>query len=205
MGKKFKIYIIEDSKAKIRSMQEYFDGVNSLLGEVDLGEIETYENSEKIFKEHGYSEVKLEVIETQNADQDFYNYDYTEQDDFLKSIREIVKREEDRVFFLDLALNTMERSDFKDGQEKLDPKNAKMAYSIIESSVFNERVVISTRYDGIDREFENMFDLKEDMKLKVTRFFLPAFVFSEQNTEKNFVTSINEVMEEVCDCEYNIK
>lgn len=205
MGKNLKIYIVEDSKAKIRSMKEYFEGVNSLLSEVSLGEVDAYEGSEKIFKERGYSKVTLEVIKTKNEGPDFYNYDYKEQDDFLNSISEIVKREEDRVFFLDLALNTVERSDFKDGQEKLDPKNAKMVYSIIESSIFNERVVVSTRYDGIEKEFDNMFDLKGDMKLKVTRFFLPAFVFSEQNTEKNFVTSINEVMEEVCDSEHNIK
>lgn len=197
MKKVLKIYVIEDAKSKIRCMKKYFDGVNCLLSQTG-NLVESYQNSEKFLRKHKYEQVILENVETENEEEEYYNFDSSKNKDFLKKIKEIIRTKENRIFILDLALNTKERAEFQLDQNRLKAQTAKEIFDIIKSSVCKEVVVISSRYMGIEDEYLLVLGIsREELDDKIAVKFLPADVFNVRNAEKEMVIAINEVLEEI--------
>lgn len=197
LKKVLKIYVVEDAKSKIRCMKKYFDGVNYLLAPKG-NLVESYQNSEKLLKKHEYEQVILENVKTDNEEEEYYNFDSRKNKDFLKKIKEIIEAQENRIFILDLALNTKERAEFQLDQNRLRAQTAKEIFDIIKSSKYKEVVVISSRYTGIEDEYLLILGInKEELCDKIAVEFLPADVFNIRNTEKEIVIAINEVLEEI--------
>lgn len=197
MCKILKIYIIEDARKKVENMKKYFDGVNWLLGNKDIT-VDYYKNSEKVLKKRKYTQVILEAVKTESAEAEYYNFDYLKNEDFLQEIEEIIRKKEQRIFILDLALNSSERADFQLDQNKLQPQNAKKVIEIIGQSSFKEVVVVSSRYIGIEDEYLQVLEIDRDiLQNKIFFEFLPANVFTYRNTEKEMTTAVNEVLEEI--------
>lgn len=197
LKKVLKIYVVEDAKSKIKCMKKYFDGVNYLLAPIG-NLVESYQNSEEPLRKHEYEQVILENVETDNEEEEYYNFDSGENEDFLNKIKEIIKTQENRIFILDLALNTKERAEFQLDQNRLRAQTAKDIFDIIKSSKYKEVVVISSRYIGIEDEYLLVLGIsKEESADKIEVKFLPADVFNVRNAEKEMVIAINEVLEEI--------
>lgn len=125
---------------------------------------------------------KLEIVELRGESSDKRNkyYDYSADDmNFIRKLSEIVNKDDNRIFLIDLALNDKERGMFSGSESRFVPRTAKKYLEVIsEKSVKGKELIIfDTRVQNILQNWRRklMIDSKAKEKLKVGSISINSF------------------------------
>lgn len=197
-----KIYIIEDDIARLTAIKNAFKFYNDKLknGQYDDTKFSGY------LKEKNIDEIKYEIISSSCCDETHKFYNYSKNDnEIIDKLNEIVNKNENRIFLLDLALNDEERDRYSGNENRFIPWTAKRYLEeISEKTIKNkEFVIFDTRMQNIMQHWKRKLMLKKDIKIHATSININSFdsVMTMKNRDENIYDTFKYIME---DKEYGI-
>lgn len=173
-----KIYIIEDDLNRAEKMVTFFQElkgkINRVLPDNQAGEF---------LKKKGIEDINAQVLKTKSGKADAKHYDYFYNDDFEKMLEEILVKDEERVFIVDLALNNEEREDFSRNREFFNPETATKIIEYIGSQGKRERIILNTRLSDMRNKWENVVEIREGIKKNLQVSTIKYSVFGDQEND----------------------
>lgn len=172
-----KVYLVEDDWNRIKQIKIFFDRVNRKLEKHD----KSMQNELTLFlKEQGYKRLLVEEIKTEqitnSKESNYYNFLYSENVDFIQQLEDICKKDENRFFLLDLALNQEEREEFRKIQERLMPGTARKVIKMLEERNKEELIILNTRCKNLRDIGQKLLKIKNKSKLHLE--IMDAWYFS---------------------------
>lgn len=149
MGKELKIYVIEDTPRRREGIQEYFDSVNRLLDNKNSGATSPklssndFENCQECFEQRAISKVNIcWITPKMGRGQQYFNYYFTKNGNWVKEIEKILKKDELRIFLIDLALNEKERNTLNNNESIFSADTAKAILNFINENTRSKEYII---------------------------------------------------------------
>lgn len=192
--KQLTVYVIEDDFSRIDKMKGYFLQVNKEIERVrKIRKSEEVKSASDVghnglinfLDSLGYTIINFQVIQTSKTSQDnerkYYEYEVADDADYIIKIRHILEEEEDRLFFLDLALNQKEREIFSKNQEMLRPYNARKIMEELGKSKRKELVILNSRFKNLGDVWRRLLNVEPGMyenlqvKQMEANYFSPTY------------------------------
>lgn len=173
-----KIYIIEDDISRAENMVTFFrelqGKINSDLPNNQAGEF---------LKKQGIGNIETQILRDKSGKKDAKHHDYIYSDDFKKILEEILMKDEERIFIVDLALNNEEREDFSRNKEYFNPETAIKIIEYIGSSRRKERIILNTRLIDMRKKWESVVEIKESIKSSLQVSTMRYSLFADQESD----------------------
>lgn len=160
MNKKLKIYIIEDDEVRRQNMQSYFESVNKLLKGNEYDKNCDYKDCHLCFQEFGFQEVELQEILSEKRDGKYVDYVFNEEAAWVKEIEKILVRKEYRIFIIDFALNSRERTSFQTNESTLRAVTANNILNYInDKTLFKEYIIFESVVKNMVSRLKAILDI----------------------------------------------